>query len=207
MYIATTFSVGIWLCIAEELVSYITLHAVLIFGSPFVSRIDHMINHHAFKSVHIRIDPSNVIKSIFIYLDNNYTGAYHDVEATATRLTSYGIDYELIQHYIRVMSAGYTYHFVTKSTCENAMQYWRKQNNPSIWNNLSKVTKKMNEEERDIFVTPLLCWLGRYVPHPSPHVYPPTPQPGKREERQVNQWCKILPHTGLYPRQCDGLLC
>ena len=73
------------------------------------------------------------------YLGNNYTGEYCNVDATIRILSSYKIDPELIQHYIRVMTVGCPNHFVAETSRANAMEYWREGNNPSITKNLDKV--------------------------------------------------------------------
>ena len=99
------------------------------------------------------------------YLGNNYTGAYRDVEATVKILSSYNIDTELIEHYIRVMTVGCPNHLVAETSRANAMEYWREGNNPSIKKNLDKVRKTMNKEDRNNFVAPLSGWLFRYIPH------------------------------------------
>ena len=49
---------------------------------------------------------------LMCYLGNNCTEAYRDVDATVKILSSYNIDPELIQHYIRLMTVGCLNHFV-----------------------------------------------------------------------------------------------
>ena len=90
-----------------------------------------------------------------MYLDRNYTGASHDVDAAATLLAYLDIDPSLIQNYTSVMSVGCLNHLVAKATRDNAMQYWHKGNNPSTKKNLSKVMHTMNREECNNFVAPL----------------------------------------------------
>ena len=72
------------------------------------------------------------------YLGNNYTSAYQDIHATVKILSSYKIDTDLIQHYIRVMTVGCPNHFIAETSRANAMEYWQEGNNPSIKKTLTR---------------------------------------------------------------------
>ncbi len=99
------------------------------------------------------------------YLGGNYTAAYRDVQSTVNVLLDHGIPRTLVQHYIRVMSVGCPVAMNADITRENALQYWRAGNNPSIKKNLSKVNKTTNKDNKNKFVVALSMRLWRFIPH------------------------------------------
>ena len=50
-------------------------------------------------------------------------------------------------------------------TRKNVLQYWRAGNNPTIRQNLAKVLKTMNKEERNNYVIQLSSWSFRFIPN------------------------------------------
>ena len=113
--------------------------------------------------LHYDLDVSALIR----YLGNNYTGEYRlpNISAVANILTKYNIPQYLIDQYQRVLVQGCPAHFVADTTRDNALEYWRGGNNPSINANLDKVLATMAKEDRNAFVIALPSWLWRFIPH------------------------------------------
>ena len=107
------------------------------------------------------------IAALIRYLGNNYTGEYRlpNISAVAAVLTKYCIPHDLIEQYQRVLVQGCPAHFVAETSRENAMEYWRGGNNPSIDANLPSVMATMAKEDRNAFVIALPSWLWRFIPH------------------------------------------
>ena len=110
---------------------------------------------------HYNLDVSLLMR----YLGGNYTGAHRRVQETATILRQHKISKTLIQHYIRVMTAGCPNILNANITRENALKYWRAGNNPSVNKKLPQVMKTMNKEDRNKFVIALSSWSWRYIAH------------------------------------------
>ena len=122
---------------------------------------------------------------LMCYLGNNYTGSYQNVTSTAGNLINHRIEPALVNDFIRVMTVGCPNLFVAKTTQDNALEYWRAGNNPSIKTNLTQVMNTMNKEDREqLCCTTIL--LGLEV-HPTRHVRTPTLLTSTREERPPNQ--------------------
>ena len=111
--------------------------------------------------LHYNLDVSLLMR----YLGGNHTGAHRDVQATAKILLEHDIDAELVRHYVRVMTVGCPRIMNADISRENALQYWRAGNNPSVKANLDKVKKTVNKEDRNKFVVPLSSWMWRFIPH------------------------------------------
>jgi len=99
------------------------------------------------------------------FLGGNYTGAHRNVQATATYLLDHGVEEYLVHHYIRIMTVGCPRIMNVDISRDNALQYWRMGNNPSVAKNMASVNKTMNKEDRNKFVVSLSSWLWRFVPH------------------------------------------
>ena len=95
--------------------------------------------------LHYNLDVSLLMR----YLGGNHTGAHRDVQATAKILLEHDIDAELVRHYVRVMTVGCPRIMNADISRENALQYWRAGNNPSVKANLDKVKKTVNKEDRN----------------------------------------------------------
>ena len=111
--------------------------------------------------LHYNLDVSLLMR----YLGGNHTGAHQDVQATAKILLEHKIDAELVRHYVRVMTVCCPRIMNADISRDNALQYWRAGNNPSIKANLEKVKKTVNKEDRNKFVVPLSSWMWRFIPH------------------------------------------
>ena len=113
--------------------------------------------------LHYDLDVSALIR----YLGNNYTGEYRlpNISAVANILTKYNIPQYLIDQYQRILVQGCPAHFVADTTRDNALEYWRGGNNPSINANLDSVMATMAKEDRNAFVIALPSWLWRFIPH------------------------------------------
>ena len=104
------------------------------------------------------------VSLVMRFLSNNYTGEYRDVPQIIARIRPF-VDADLLLHFERVMLSGCPNKMNYETSRENALLYWRKGNNPSIKNNLAKVMKTMNKEDKNNFVIPLPSWLARFIPH------------------------------------------
>ena len=82
--------------------------------------------------LHYNLDVSLLMR----YLGGNHTGAHRAVQATARILLDHDTDAELVRHYVRVMTVGCPRIMNADISRENALQYWRAGNNPSIKANL-----------------------------------------------------------------------
>ena len=71
----------------------------------------------------------------------------------------------LVQHYVRVMTVGCPRVINADISRENALQYWRARNNPSIKMNLSSVMNTTNKEDRNKFAVTLSSWSWGFIPH------------------------------------------
>ncbi len=109
---------------------------------------------------HFDLSVANVMR----YVGKNYTGAYRDVEASVERMRGL-VDDDLLAHYARVMTFGAPSHFVAEATRENTLLHWRKNNHPSIMQDLDKTVKAMNKLEQHKFAIVLRSWIARFVPH------------------------------------------
>jgi hypothetical protein len=83
---------------------------------------------------HYNLDVSLLMR----YLGSDYTAEYRDIETTVEILLDHGVPRELVHHYIRVMTVGCPVSMNVEITRDNALQYWREGNNPSIKKNLKK---------------------------------------------------------------------
>ena len=109
---------------------------------------------------HFDLSVANVMR----YVGKNYTGAYRDVEASVEKMRGL-VDDDLLAHYARVMTFGAPSHFVAETTRANTLLHWRKNNHPSIMQDLDKTIKAMNKLEQHKFVIVLRSWIARFVPH------------------------------------------
>ena len=100
---------------------------------------------------HYNLDVSLVMR----FLGGNHTAAHRDVQSVATILLAHKVPKFLVQQYVRVMTVGCPNSINADVSRENALQYWRKGNNPSVKANMALVKETMNKEDRNKFVIPL----------------------------------------------------
>jgi hypothetical protein len=110
---------------------------------------------------HYGLDQSLLMR----YLGKNFTGEYRDIPSVVSLLQQHDIDQVLIDKYVRVMKVGCPNHFVASTTRDNALEYFRMRNGPTIDKKLDQVSKNMNKEDKNNFVIPLPHWLARYMKH------------------------------------------
>mmetsp|Transcript_16875 Transcript_16875/g.38682 ORF Transcript_16875/g.38682 Transcript_16875/m.38682 type:complete len:650 (+) Transcript_16875:2568-4517(+) len=106
----------------------------------------------------------NNVSMLMRWLGNNFTGSYRNVERTIDRIRPY-VDDDLLPHLTRVLAVGCPHHFNAETTRDNAIQYWRHGNNPSVNKKLDQVLRTMRKEARNQYVIPVAGWLWRFVPH------------------------------------------
>ena len=111
--------------------------------------------------MHYDMDVSQLVR----FRGNNFTGAYRNVDSTIEILASYDMPQYLISAYRRVMTVGCPAHFVAETSRDNALEFWRNGNNPSILNNLENVMRAMTKEFRNDYIIALPHWVFRFVPH------------------------------------------
>jgi hypothetical protein len=99
------------------------------------------------------------------YLGKNFTGEHRDIASVVDLLKKHEIDQSLIDKYVRVMKIGCPNHFVASTSRDNALEYFRRRNGPTIDRKLHQVKKNMNKEDKNNFVIPLPHWLARYMKH------------------------------------------
>ena len=109
---------------------------------------------------HYDLSVANVMR----YANDNYTGAYRDIQASIDKMRG-KVDDDLLELYAQVMLFGAPSHFVAESTRENFLLHWRNGNHPSILQDLEKTIKAMNKLEQHQFVMPLHSWIARFIPH------------------------------------------
>ena len=110
---------------------------------------------------HYNLDVSLVMR----FLGGNHTAAHRDVQSVASILLAHKVPLFLVQQYVRVMTVGCPSSINADVSRENALQYWRAGNNPSVKANMTSVKETMNKEDRNKFVIPLSCWSWRFIPH------------------------------------------
>ena len=104
------------------------------------------------------------IPSVLRYAGGNYTGEYRNVENIVSKLE--GIVHQRdIDDLQRVFKVGAPTRMVAESTSKNFQDYFTYGNHASIAQDIEKVEKTMNKEERNSYVLPLPNWLARFIPN------------------------------------------
>ena len=88
------------------------------------------------------------VPSIYRYLGGEYTGSYLKVDQTMAALHKYGCPIQTMQEVQRVMAVGCPNYLVAEDTRSNFLDYYRYGNHITIAQNMSKVMKTMNKEDK-----------------------------------------------------------
>ena len=104
------------------------------------------------------------IPSLIRYAGGNYTADFRNIDEIEKKLIG-KVDPKDIEDLRRVFTVGTPGRLVGESTSENMLEYWRYGNHTSILNDIDKVTKTMNKEERNCYVVPMPNWLARFIPN------------------------------------------
>ena len=84
---------------------------------------------------HYNLDVSLVMR----FLGGNHTAAHRNVQKAAATLLKNGVPKTLVQQYVRVMTVGCPISINAHVSRDNALQYWRAGNNPSVKANMPSV--------------------------------------------------------------------
>ena len=105
------------------------------------------------------------VSLVMRFLGGNYTAAHRNFQEVATTLLDNGLPKYLVQKCGRVITVGCPTSINTNISRDNALQYWRAGNNPSVKANMASVKKTTNKEDKNKFVIPLSGWSWRFISH------------------------------------------
>ena len=104
------------------------------------------------------------IPSVIRYLGGNYTAAYRDVPSILN-LVKDKVSDNLFLDMKRILEVGAPNFLVAESTQTNFETYRKYGNHPTLSQNIVKVRKVMNKEERNSYVIPFPNWMTRLIPN------------------------------------------
>ena len=93
-----------------------------------------------------------------------YTGSSLKVDQTLAALHKYGCPIQTMQEVQRVMAVGCPNYLVAEDIRSNFLDYYRYGNHITIAQNMSKVVKTMNKEDKHSYLMTLPSILARLIP-------------------------------------------
>ena len=106
------------------------------------------------------------LPSVVRYLSGEYTAEFRSASKIKELLESYNCPKEIVDDMYRIFKVGCPNKLIGEGTRENFVDYWKYNNHSSIHNNVQKVMKVMNKEDRHSFLIPfprILAWFAPNV--------------------------------------------
>ena len=105
------------------------------------------------------------IPTLIRFLGGNYTGEYMDSKATIKALENVKCNKKIIDDLQRLFEKGSPNHMNTSTTHKNFLDFFRYGNHSSTDQNMNKLMKAMNKEDKNQYLISLPNWLARFIPH------------------------------------------
>jgi len=143
--------------------------------------------------LHYKMDMGAVIR----YAGNNYTAEYRDPDAILAHIKQ-AVSPDIYDQCRRILKQGSPTLLQGDMTNENFEAYRKHGNAVTIAQNIQKVWKTINKEERNCNLIPLPSWVGRFLPdaHLTPQAY--LIKEGKNDrlifdgKKQPYPWCVAI---------------
>ena len=105
------------------------------------------------------------IPTLIRFLGGNYTGEYRDSKATIKALKNAKCNQTIIDDLQRLLEKGSPNHMNASTTHQNFLDFFRYGNHSSTNQNMDKLMKAMNKEDKNQYLISLPNWLARFIPH------------------------------------------
>ena len=105
------------------------------------------------------------IPTLIRFLGANYTGEYRDTKTTIKALENAKCNRKIIEDLQRLLEKGSPNHMNATTTHQNFLDFFRYGNHSSCDQNMGKLMKAMNKEDKNQYLISLPNWLARFIPH------------------------------------------